>query len=740
MTDSNDRRPNIGIPLLKSLSLVLLFLPMNLAAQTVRIDSEWLNSRQPPYKLTGAGSTYVLETDVTTEGTAFLFSDSGIVFDLNGHSITYADMEFKGIPNPGFEQATSGNPQVPDGWDLSNAPHARRQSYLDKLYFDDWSLHMQNPADDQLAQEFIRSPAIYLPAPGRYAAIAQVQGGPYTAVQVRMDVEGISSSIDNKISNNAMTNRGTDMSVGIVAEFTVEAPCSVRIRVILETTDPTVATFANIDEVDVRPIGLYGIARDGWNKKMSEIGNGTIRQGRSQSLYSHAIFQTGAAKVHDLTIITNGVNSSNICEEFSGGMEIFKNHLEAHGKLVLHRHYFFSMIELGRTSGGNNIYENTLLYGPHVGISHGNANRESDNPARSRIHHNTIKTRIVATNGFAISVGSNADVFSNTLQPFQGHGIGLGSGSNHVRIYDNLIEPRSWPCSEYATYFYPNASHGIRIKTYGSGNIHDVDISNNRIIGRTIPVKSSCYTKISGITNYIIDSDPAVNPNPSNISIHGNTVKVYTDDYLHQHAVAYTAGPNADISGNTFASNHIVIDMSNADDGVALNSRMVSNTLEKLPGSDGFNTLRFGYGRPSGSTFVDTRVSGGASLKDMLFTRTYLTPADFNVSWLLTVKVINPQGNSVFGASVSLRDRNGASISTRKTDVSGEARFELKEYTCFYDKEVRCEYSSPYEARVSAEGFPERRENITLSQSTERIVTMGSSVKVVNAPYNLQVK
>jgi hypothetical protein len=726
--------------LLRIFALAAIFLPMNLGAQTVIIDSQWLNSRQPPYKLTGNAATYKLETDVVSKGTAFLFADTGITFDLNGHSITYADMEFKGIHNPGFELAAAGNPEVPDGWDLSGAPHAKRQNYLDKLYFDDWSLRLENPAGDSLAREYARSPEVYLPAAGRYAAIAQVQGEPYNAVQVTLSIEGTSATLDNLISNNAMTNKGTDMSVGIIAEFTVSAPCYVRVRVNLETTDPSISTSANIDEVDVRPIGLYGIARDGWNKTMAEIRNGTIREGRSQAIYSHAIFQTGGARIHDLTIITNGINSSNIWEKWAGGLQIYNNHLEANGKLPLHRHYFFSMIDLEHTPGGNDIYDNILLYGPHVGINHGNANKSNDNPSRSRIHHNTIKTRIVATNGFSIFVGSNVDVFSNTIQPLQGHGIGLGSGSNNVKIYDNLIEPRSWPCSEYSTYFYPNASHGIRIKTYASGNLKDVEITNNRIIGRTIPVKSNCYTIVSGITNYVTDSNPSTDPNPSNISISGNNVQVYTDNYLQQHAVAYTAGPYGSVSQNTFASNHIIIAMSNADAGVAQNVRLLSNTLEKLPSSSGFNTLRFGYNRPTGSALVDTRLLGGASLKDMLYTRTYSPPSDFSVSWALTVKANNPQGNPIQGASVSIEDKNGVAVADLKTDEAGKAVFELKEYTCFYDKAVRYEYAAPYRAKVYAPGFPEKQATITLDRSMEKVFTMGGADNVVAAPYNLQVK
>jgi hypothetical protein len=717
----------------------LCLLPVNLIGQTVEIDSNWLASRQPPYTLTGSGNTYVLSTDVTTEGTAFLFSDSNIVFDLGGHTITYANLDFTGIYNPGFELASVGNPAAPAGWDLSRAPHARRQDYTEKLFYDDFSLRMENPAGDAFSEEYCVSPQVYIPAAGRYAAIAQVKGNPSKAVRVSLAVDGASVAAENSVSKMPMVYQGTDMSIGIILEFTVDSPCYVRVRVILGTTDPSESTGADIDEVDVRPIGLYGIALSGYNHSLSEIRNGSIREGRSQAIYSHALYKTGAGLIHDLNIITNGINSSDIMEMWASDVKIYNNRLEAHGKLPLHRHYPFSMIDLSRTSGGNDIYGNTLLNGPHVGINHGNNSTAKDNPNRSQIHHNTIQTRIVATNGFAISLGSNADVYSNTIQPVQGHGIGLGTGSNNVKIFDNLIEPRTWPCSEYSTYGYPNSSHGIRIKTYGSGKVRDVEISNNRIIGKTISQKSGCYTEIVGITNYITDSDPSTAPNPESISIHDNDVRVTTDNYLQQHAIAYKVGPYGSVYHNTFASNHIVVEMSDSDAGTGQNSKLVSNTLEKLAEPNGFHTLRFGYNRPYGNELLDTSLAGGADIKDSLHTRTYSIATDLQVAWFLDVKVSNLKNLPIKGATVSITDKNGTPAGMLITNEFGKATFELKEYTYYYDKAARFEYSSPYQIVVSAPGFSAVKQSINVTKSMEFPITLGSGTSRPGSPSNLRI-
>jgi len=54
------------------------------------IDAAWLSANGPaPYWLEQSGATYVLDTDVTTPGTAFYIADTNITFDLNGHTIFY---------------------------------------------------------------------------------------------------------------------------------------------------------------------------------------------------------------------------------------------------------------------------------------------------------------------------------------------------------------------------------------------------------------------------------------------------------------------------------------------------------------------------------------------------------------------------------------------------------------------------------------------------------------------------
>src|SRR5262245_29664183 len=69
------------------------------------IDAAWLAQHGPgPYLLDPAGATYVLQTDVRTEGTAFVVAAPDVTLDLNGHTVLYGDRPPPGLRNGGFEE------------------------------------------------------------------------------------------------------------------------------------------------------------------------------------------------------------------------------------------------------------------------------------------------------------------------------------------------------------------------------------------------------------------------------------------------------------------------------------------------------------------------------------------------------------------------------------------------------------------------------------------------------------
>ena len=685
------------------------------------------------------GETYILQNNITTDGSCFTFTADNIVLDLNGHTLTYANLDFEGAINPGFEIA-DGDELTPLGWDLSGA-HGRayRQDYTQRLFFDNYSLNITNLAGDAYPEEYVLTSPIYLPVAGKYAMTAEIKGGPYGAFTSHLEIEGIDVTCGNEISNMHLSAT-TDMSWGLVCEFDISSPATVRGKVVLGTTDNTKTTSLSIDEVDIRPIGFSGVAISGYNRRMAEIKNGSIIEGRSKAIYSPAIYKTSAVKIHDLNIVTNGINSPNISEYWAGGMEIYDNYMEANGKLPLNRQYAFSMIDLGATDGGNKIYNNTLMNGPHVGISHGGGLS-----ARSEIYGNTIKTRVNATNGFSISAGANVDIHDNIIDPIQGHGIGLGRDSDNTRIYNNIIKPKSWPCSEYSSYGYPNSAHGIRIKNYGSGILENVEIFGNTIIGSTNPQLNNCYTEVSGITNYLgDDSGGGVS---DNVKIHDNNISVTTDNYLQQHAMAYKTQGQGEIYNNTFESNHIILDMSDGDVSSATQYKAFdSNTLIKNSTPQaGFYTIRYGYNFPGDNVFSNILLQGGADLNDISYGinnagRTYSDVADLSVNWYVDFLTKDSFSNPLVGVSVSVYDKDGILAIQKITDTKGTAFDALGEYIYSYKSsaEKGFTFESPYRFVFEKSGYKSLTVDSAIDSSKKISVTLVESSSLDNSVYLIE--
>jgi hypothetical protein len=110
-------------------------------SSVVVINQAWLsdpNNRafasdpSGPYKLGLANTTYVLDTDVTKPGTAFVTTAKDVTLNLNWHTVTYGTGDYNNdgtsdlpaLPNGGFDQGLPGDPTKPKDWDISGAPSA----------------------------------------------------------------------------------------------------------------------------------------------------------------------------------------------------------------------------------------------------------------------------------------------------------------------------------------------------------------------------------------------------------------------------------------------------------------------------------------------------------------------------------------------------------------------------------------------------------------------------------------
>ncbi len=114
----------------------------------IPVTASWLADQGAgPYVLDQSDTTYVLETDVATEGSAFIIEGNDIIFDLNGHTIRYDQGAF-GLSNGDFE-ITEGQEQAPSGWDMTDAPGASRTSTFDEPLVGEWYLNVEQRNQDQ---------------------------------------------------------------------------------------------------------------------------------------------------------------------------------------------------------------------------------------------------------------------------------------------------------------------------------------------------------------------------------------------------------------------------------------------------------------------------------------------------------------------------------------------------------------------------------------------------------------
>ncbi len=137
----------------------------------INITSAWLAQQGTgPYYLTQSGATYVLQTDVSVPGTAFIALAPNITFNLNGYTVTYDTAAPITVTNGGFEQGTS--PTDIPGWNVSQAPGAVRVAAPTGMW-GSWALELPNIS----STETISSSAIAIPqANAQYAALITPNG------------------------------------------------------------------------------------------------------------------------------------------------------------------------------------------------------------------------------------------------------------------------------------------------------------------------------------------------------------------------------------------------------------------------------------------------------------------------------------------------------------------------------------------------------------------------------------
>ncbi len=705
-----ETRPIVRRHLVAMLMLLVLALagPATALAETIDVYG--------PATLDRDGATYVLRRDVTVDGTPFTIAGDDITFDLDGHTITYGEGRSEFIPNPGFEE---GRGSVPDDWDLSAAPGARRAAV--EKYWGDWELQVDLDAG---SPQVVRSSTTTLP-PGRtFLAYAWVRSRSGNTATLRV-VDPGTGEVLAEDSSDAI-NRG----FAIVTRLKLERERLVRLELDLRG-DGT----AWCDELDIRPAYAYGIAsytyrNDSLFPDLPEgslakgrnlvIRNGTIRQGSARSVRSPAIKAKGPGLVlEDLVLEVNGIDTPVVDLTWARDVTIRDSRLHSSSPAVFNRMSPVGLVNASRTSGAFRVSGCILEGGAQQGISLYRHLEESGDDSSIVIENNEIRNHARVTNGYAIAItgGRHYRVLDNVIEPVYGRGILLdtsGTDGSHRdgEIARNTIRVRERPNHEFGPDGLQAA--GIRLRDYPPKGLFDIRIHDNTIVASTGP---GLVGEANGIT-------ATLRTPGERVIIEGNTVRTTIDGsgFTGQALLledSYDDGTVL-IRRNILEGNVALVRFGDYDGESTRGLVLEGNTFRRgTPERDDFHAVVYGFGSGTeeGNALLDTVVERGVTLEDVH--PVGRGAKDLAIQWTLTVVTLDRNDRPLAGAEVKFLDSEGTETSGT-TGVDGRVRQALAQYVRSGASLEHRRELSPYRVVVRYGGEQQER-TVVLDEPREEI-------------------
>ncbi len=195
--------------------------------------------------------------------------------------------------------------------------------------------------------------------------------------------------------------------------------------------------------------------------------NGRIIEGPESGHYRHAIYMRGGdgLEIHDVESEVHSPDSNNVNVLYWGSAHIHHNHLVNRVKVVSDRHYpGEDVIVIWGVRWPIEIDHNTIDGGAQWGIR---VSGESDPPHLVHIHHNVVRHRTYATNGYGLCLHArNMYVHSNVVRPIAGRGAHL-TGYD-IDFFNNIVDVREQPNPEYPR----TRAHGVKLEGARSTRVH----------------------------------------------------------------------------------------------------------------------------------------------------------------------------------------------------------------------------------------------------------------------------
>ncbi|HUU28247.1 MAG TPA: right-handed parallel beta-helix repeat-containing protein [archaeon] len=673
------------------------------------------------------GATYMLAADISSPVSA-VFLGRDVTLDLNGYTITYADIEYEHVPNYGFEDGL-------DGWDVSGAPGAKvRDTKTTQTFIGDKILYL--PYGEEIASSYINLPV----ADRAYYAMCGV-AATEMRVTINVDDEGgnpvnCTFTFDgNTRQTCSQENSSPKLGGGFVFALLHDLPAGkYRIRVKAETS-------SLIDEVDIRPaldvgVGIventypwayykcildgdytafFDYTREGTYSTPVEsvprvtgsgtitIKNGVVRSGavgiRSWGVQSTA--EDVTVIIENVRFEASGINTQAV----DVPQAVIRNcRFEIDNPFIIDRHRTDDQVVNLRGWQDSEIYDCEFLGGQGCLTLRGD---------HSVVYNNRFVNRQTVTNHYSIDVtGASTKIYNNRFEPETGSGILIGT-SHHIEVFDNLFRiEASPPTCEYGNESY--SVNAVRITDYNaepsSGDVaRENYIYNNEfyITGRDYPERSgyipmayAVFLSVGGGTNYFYDNQVVVE---------------HLEPESKALASAFYIGSSnngGEWHDNTVTSNVPAIWVASMY-GSAANAKFSDNTIVKGPNApENFKPVRMGWWEYTARNieFRSNKFEGA----DFALEATDQDHS-YKVYWTLTVNLVDQDSKPLADLEVVIADKNGQEAARGNTDQSGKFSTELLEYEVSGRQKT---ISSPYIVKAAG-----KEETVVLNKNTELTIT-----------------
>ncbi len=671
------------------------------------------------------GAVYVLEKDISSPGSA-IFLGKDVTFDLNGHTITFADTTYEHVPNFNFEEGL-------EHWEMSKAPGAKIEDTKVHVFEGDKILRL--PKGEEIISRYIHLPV----AERSYMAMCGVIK-PDMKVSVYVEDE-LGQSVfcntaygDKSLQSCPVENRSPRLGGGFVlAHLNGLKVGKYRVRIKAETD-------CLIDFVDIRPAFDAGIGivdhtiPMGHNDHMFEglrtaffdytadvstsvpvgdiprvkgkgtvtIKNGIIRNG-TPGVISWGIQSTAedvTLILENVKIINSGINA--IAVEAPQSV-ITRSTFDVQNPFIINRHgsAFYAVDLYGKASSEVSYSE---FYG-----GQGCLVFKGDH---SKIHHNFFANRQTVTNHYSImAMGDSSLIFDNLIKPETGSGIEIFVHRG-MEIYNNEIHIKAAPPTcEYGHEDYSVTA--IRIADYNAKPGSPKGTFGNKVYRNKIYVTGKDYPEYK---DYIPMAWAVFYSSSAGENmIFGNDIWIndLTPGLKNETSAFYIGGGTI---GGLFYNNNITTNVPAAwigsRYGGAKSTQLYSNRIIKMNNSvEQLNPFRMGWAPRKDCIardieFRSNELEGfdfGLDITEQLHS--------YSVWWTLRVKVTDKKGNALEGTEVTIADKNGMEVVRLQTNPEGCIQTELKEFM-LNDKEKIS--FSPYTVTAGR-----KKEQIHLNKNAE---------------------